>query len=237
MSNAVHASSEEIPNHIIVWLDLYIGDPDKYEILKAAFSTTTDPNHNDPIPLFDKNLSEIYRTVGFEGVTFSLAAFTNVERCVEFLLANEHRKIFMITSGQMGRAVLPLIAFKCQDVFADRETKKLCQHIYVFCHSIKRNMDWMIDYTEYIASSFVFEKDLLVRMIFDIANYFLSKGKRLFESGSQNYPTALIHLTWVRTLYDRYRTLQTVQLLKEFAEVDRLIEQVENAMRTLDDEE
>src|SRR3990167_7191349 len=110
MCNDARASSEEIPNHMIVWLDLNIGKREDYQRLKNAFSSTADPNHPTPIRLIDKDDEEINRTVGFEqinfeGVKFLLAAFANVERCVEFLQLNQDKRVFLITSGQMGRAV------------------------------------------------------------------------------------------------------------------------------------
>ncbi|CAF1155281.1 unnamed protein product [Adineta steineri] len=241
MSNDANADSEEIPNHAIVWLDLNIGRREDYQRLKAAFSSTADPNHANPVRLFDRDDEEINRTVGFEqvnfeGVKFLLAAFTNVERCVKFL-QDEKRKIFLITSGQMGRAILPLIKQKCIDVFTDPITNEPCQSIYVFCHSTERNMDWMLQYYEYLAPPFTFDADLLVRMIRDIANYFVIESKHLLESDPPNYSAAYNRLTWAHTLYDRYRTMENNSLTREFTEVNNLLGNVEQQMRRLNNDD
>jgi hypothetical protein len=148
MSNDSAASDEGIPNHMIVWLDRTIGCPNEYIHLKMAFSSIADPKNPCPVKLIDKDYDELLRTVGpksvsFEGVKFLLAAFTNAERCVAFLQENQDKRIFFITSGQMGEAVLPLIKSKCENIFIDPVTKEPYEFIYVFCHSIERQMNWM----------------------------------------------------------------------------------------------
>ena len=45
MCNDALASGEEMPNHMIVWLDQHIGQPEHCQRLKAAFSSTADPNY------------------------------------------------------------------------------------------------------------------------------------------------------------------------------------------------
>jgi hypothetical protein len=235
--------SEEIPNHMIVWLDLNIGVREDYKRLKAAFSSTTDPNHVNPVRLIDKEDDEINRAVGFEqinfeGVNFLLAAFTNVERCVDFLQENQTKKVFLITSGSMGRALLPLIKMHCKDAFTDPFTKQPCASVYVFCHEVKRQMDWMPSYPEYLAPPFDFDADLLLRMILDIAGYFVAESKRLLEEPSPNYSAVYNRLTWAHTLYDRYRPMKnSCSIREEWAEVNQLIEKVEKKMKEQADNE
>jgi hypothetical protein len=236
-------ASEEIPDHMIVWIDLGIGKPGDYQRLKAAFSSTTDPQHVNPISLFNKSDEEINRTVGFEqvnfeGVRFLLAAFTNIERCVEFLQENSDKRIFLITSGQMGRAAVPLIIHKCQNIFTDPVTQQPYAFIYVYCHGIDRNWDWMLNFRDYLAPPFTHDADLLVRMIRDIANYFVEEGRRYLAVQPQpNYSAAYNRLTWAHTLYDRYRTMQGDPLKNEFAEVNQLLDKAEKGMTPISDNE
>lgn len=230
MCNDAYTSSEEIPNHVIVWLDLNIGIRDDYKQLKAAFSSTTDPQHVSPVKLFDKNDDEIDRTVGFEqvnfeGVRFLLAAFTNIERCVKFLQENQDKRIFIITSGQMGKDLLRLITVKCKDIFIDPVTNEPYPFIYVYCHGIDRNQEWMCDYIDYLAPVFNFDADLLVRMVRDIADYFVDQSKRQMSSNIPDYSAAYNHLTWAHTLYDRYWKMLGDPIKKEFAEVSQLFDQ------------
>ncbi|CAF4439984.1 unnamed protein product, partial [Rotaria sp. Silwood2] len=51
MPNDATVSYEENPNHMIIWLDVGIGDPNKYQHLKGAFSTRTDPKNETPVKL------------------------------------------------------------------------------------------------------------------------------------------------------------------------------------------
>lgn len=236
MSNDARAFKEEIPNHMIVWLDLSIGKREDYQRLKAAFSSTADPKHVNPIRLIDRDDEQINRTVGFEqvnfaGVRFLLAAFTNIERCVTFLEENSDKRIFLITSGQMGRVAVPLIMHKCKNIFIDPVTRNPYAFIYVYCHGIDRNKDWMMNHIEYLAPAFTHDADLLVRMIRDIADYFVEESRRYLAVQPQpNYSAAYNRLNWAHTLYDRYRTMESDPLRTEFAEVSRLFNEVENGM-------
>ena len=240
MCNDARASQGEIPNHMIVWLDQYIGQPGHCQPLKDAFSSTTDPNHTIPIRLFNEDDLEISRTVGeqfnFEGVNFLLAAFKNIEHCVEFLEQHQNKRIFFITSGSMGRSAVPLIMYKCKNIFTDPVTNKPYPSIYVYCYNIENQLDWLIDYTVYI-QVFTFDEDLLVRMIRDIADYFVVEGKRLIEADPPNYPAAYNRLSWAHTLYERYSKMEEIILKKEFAEVNELIEKIEEYMKPSTDDE
>ena len=237
------APEEETPNHMIVWLDLNIGRRDNNQRLKAAFSSTADPRHIDPVRLIDQDDDQINRVIGFqkvnfEGVEFLLAAFANVERCVQFLQDNQDKRIFLITSGQIGRVAVPLIMFKCPNLFIDPVTREPYAFIYVYCHSINRHVDWMIEYRDYLAPPFNFDADLLARMTRDIADYFVKEGKRRLEvKPKPNYAAAYNRLTWARILYERYRTMEADPLKTEFAEVNKLMDQVENGMRPSSDNE
>jgi hypothetical protein len=234
MSYDARESVEEIPNHMIVWVDQSIGTREDYNRLKAAFSSTADPNYFNPIRLIDKDDEAIDRTtrfeqVRFEGVEFLLAPFTNIEKCIVFLQENQGKRIFFITSGQMGRAAVPLIMKKCKHIFTDPVTDEPHTSIYVFCHSIEKNADWILEYPEYILP-FTFDADLLVRMIRDIADYFVVESKRLLEVNPPNYSAAYSRLNWAHTLYDRYRTMEKVSLKTEFDEVNELLRQAEEGM-------
>ncbi|CAF1151371.1 unnamed protein product [Adineta ricciae] len=217
MSNDAHASGE-VPDTSIVWVDLSIGDPKDYQILKAAFSSTTDPEHVKPVPLFDHEFLEICRTVNFGGIQVALAAFTNIERCIEYLKENRHRKIFLITSASMGRSLLPLIDLHCRDVFTDQETNELY---------------WMVDYIDYIPTTFNFDKDLLVRLVHDIADYFRIKSIRLLAKNPRDYSVIKSHLNWALILYQRYYELDKVEFKDQVNEVKRLLDEIEEIVEAM----
>jgi len=78
----------------------------------------------------------------------------------------------------------------------------------------------MRKYLDYLAPPFVFDKDLLVRLIRDIADYFVVESKRLLATNSPNNSAAYNRLSWAYTLYDRYRVMEQDPLKKEFKEVN-----------------
>ncbi|CAF1481662.1 unnamed protein product [Rotaria sordida] len=194
MCNDAFALDEKIPNHMIVCLDLHIERREVYQRLKTAFSSVTDTKSVNPIRLIDKDDDAINRTVGFEqvnfeGIKFLLVTFTNVERQIE-------------------RAVVLLIMEKGKNIFIDPVTNEPYQSIYVFCHDISRNEDWMGKYLDYLALPFVFDKDLLVRLIHDIVDYFIIESKSLLATNPSNNSAAYNRLNWGYTLYDQYRVME-----------------------------
>ncbi|CAF1298521.1 unnamed protein product [Rotaria sordida] len=164
MCNDAFALDEKISNHMIVCLDLHIERREVYQRLKTAFSSVAEPKSVNPIRLIDKDDDAINRTVAFEQINFE---------------------------GQIERAAVLLIMKKGKNIFIDPVTNEPYQSIYVFCHDISRSDDWMRKYLDYLALPFVFDKDLLVRLIRDIVDYFVIESKRLLATNPSNNSAAL----------------------------------------------
>jgi hypothetical protein len=107
----------------------------------------------------------------------------------------------------------------------------------VYCYDIKKHVDWMGDYAEYLAPVFTFDADLLVRIIRNVAKYFVVQSNRLMAANPPKYRAANSHLTWANTLYERYSKMENESLKKEFAEVNELMEKAEQAMKSSSDDE
>ncbi|UJR20217.1 hypothetical protein I4U23_023348 [Adineta vaga] len=231
----------EKPNHMIFWLDLHIGDPTKYTHLKKAFGSNTDPRNETPTMLGDKDY-DIMLAVGdavsvvFEGVHFLLQAFTREEDCLAAFEANQDKRIFFITSGVLGKDVVPKIIERYRNVFTDRITDESYSSIYVFCHNIELQMNWALEYLKYV-QIFDFDKDLLQRMTHDIADYFFERGRRILKD---NDPVnALKHLHWAKRLYYQFEkmdpekltdTFRQVQESKDTRMINAFIESIESTM-------
>ncbi|CAF0855761.1 unnamed protein product [Rotaria sordida] len=241
MPNDATVSYQENPNHMIIWLDAGIGDPARYQHLKKAFSTKTDPKNESPVELVDKDYDEILRIEGpspvnFEGVNFLLAAFTNIASCINCFEQNQEKRIFFITSGTLGKDAVPIIIERFKETFTDPVTDEPYMSIYVFCHEISFHIDWALDYRDYI-QIFNFDADLLSRMTRDMAEYFLTESKRLLEESPPNSSAAYHRLSWTHKLYDRYGKMENVSMRRELDEVNQLLEEVEEELKSSSDED
>jgi hypothetical protein len=241
MPNDATVSYEDDPDNMIIWLDLHIGDPTNCIHLKQAFSTTADAKNETPVKLVDRDYEKLLHSVGpmrvnFEGVWFLLAAFTNVENCIQCFEQNQHKRIFFITSGSMGHIAVPRILDRFRQIFTDPETDEPYSSIYVFCHKVEYQMQWALEYSDYI-QIFNHDADLLVRMIRDTADYFVMIGKRLIAEDPPNNSAAYHRLSWAHELYQRYRKMESVSLQKEFDEVNQLLEDVEEELKASSDED
>lgn len=196
----------EKPNHMILWLDVGIGDPTKYIDLKKAFSSNTDPRAQTWKMFNDMDVDRLLRTdeptvVTFEGVIFLLQAFQNETDCLNAFERHQDKRIFFITSGSLGREAVPKIIAKYRHVFTDPISDRSYPSMYVFCHSIELQMDWAGDYLQYL-QMFNFDSELLERMTRDIAEYFIERSERLRRD--DDFQGALQRLHWSKKLWHQY---------------------------------
>ena len=197
----------EKPNHMILWLDVGIGDPTKYIDLKKAFSSNTDPRAQTWTTFNDQDIDRLLRAeeamvVKFEGVVFLLQAFQNEEDCLEAFERYQHKRIFFITSGSLGQEAVPRIIKQFRHVFTDPITDEGYPSIYIFCHNIRLQMDWIKeDYLQYL-QTFNFDSELLERMTRDIAEYFIERGARLRQANDLMGARQRLH--WAKKLWYQY---------------------------------
>jgi hypothetical protein len=243
----------EKPNHMIFWLDVTIGNPNEYVHLKKAFRSNTDPSCETFTMLTDKDYDAIIATgdavpVTFEGVEFLLQAFNNEDACLEAfkqnedacreaLKQNEDKRIFFITSGSLGRSIVPKIIERYRHIFTDPITDKPYASVYVFCHNIEYHMEWGMNYLEYV-QMFNFDSALLARMTRDIAEYFIERGKRIRQDN--DLEGALQRLNWAKKLWYQYDKMQQkfetdnsgpVRESEGSKKIDKLIDEVEEDLR------
>jgi hypothetical protein len=241
MPNDATVSYEDDPNHMIIWLDSTIGDHEQCLHLKDAFSSTAHPKKETPVKLVDRDYDEILRSAGptrvnFEGVWFLLAAFTDVDQCIECFEQNQEKRIFFITSGSLGKEAVPRIMARFERTFIDPVTDEAYDSIYVFCLHIEYQVDWALEYRRYI-QIFNHEQDLLHRMIRDIGNYFVMISKRLLDEDPPNNSAAYHRLSWAHELYQRYSKLENVSMRTELDEVNQLLAQAEEELKASTDED
>jgi hypothetical protein len=238
----------EKPNHMIFWLDVTIGNPKEYVHLKKAFGSTTDPTSQTWTRLLDKDYDNLLAagdevSVTFEGVEFLLQAFNNEDACLAAFEENQNKHIFFITSGSMGKNIVPKIMEKYRNIFTDPITDQPYASVYVFCHSIEYHMEWGMDYAEYV-QMFNFDSELLERMTRDIAEYFIERGKRLRKDN--NLEGALQHLYWAKKLWYQYDKMRqgittndgrTVSESEGSKKIDKLLEEFEEDLSKKSDDD
>lgn len=224
----------EEPNHMIIWLDATIGDPAEYIHLKKAFASNTDPRAQTWIMLKDKDYVHIIEensavSVQFEGVKFLFQAFNNEDDCLKAFEENQDKRIFFITSGPMGKKIVPRIIERYPRIFTDLITDEPYPSIYVFCHNIANNMGWAMDYIGYI-QMFNFDSELLERLTRDIAEYFIERSKRLHKDGKLKDARRRLH--WAKKLWHQYDKMQQpigtddLQPVRETSEMRQINEKI-----------
>ncbi|CAF0774044.1 unnamed protein product [Adineta ricciae] len=222
---------ENDPTHLLIWLDRKIGDHSRYQHLKKSFSTIADPTNETPVELRDADYDDVLRAEGplpinFEGVQFLLAVFRTVDPCIECFERNQNRRIYFIVSGVLGEEIVPILLQRFPNIFINRITGKTYHSIYIYCHDIKLQMNWAINYTDYI-QIFDFDADVLSRLVRDIADSFTEEGERLFNENPRKNAAAKHRLMCAHILYQRYTKMESVSLKTELDRVNDLLDQIE----------
>jgi len=91
---------------------------------------------------------------------YALNLFSNEHKCLEFIKSNADRDIFFITSGSLGKSIVPKIV-DLKQIYA----------IYIFCGNIEYHMSWALDYVDWITAMLDHEDDLLLRLMKDLSDY------------------------------------------------------------------
>ncbi|CAF4037670.1 unnamed protein product [Rotaria magnacalcarata] len=116
-------------------------------------------------------------------------------------------------------------------MFIDPVTKEPYMFIYIFCHNIANQVEWALDYRDYV-QMFDFDADLLARVLRDIGNYYFTEGRRLLGESPPNNVAAYHRLHWARILYQRHSQMEQVSMSHEFDEISHLLENIEEELRS-----
>jgi hypothetical protein len=111
---------------MIFWLDRHIGNPHEYIHLKNSFGSNTDPLSLSWTMLTDNDYDTMIScgdtaTVTFEGIKFLLQAFNNEDACLAAFEQNQDKRIFFITSGSMGREVVPKVIERYRHIYTGQK--------------------------------------------------------------------------------------------------------------------
>jgi len=213
-------------DHMIIWLDDHIGKAGEYQRLKNAFASNLDPRCQTWTMLTDPEIDNLLRTgeaipVRFAGVLFHLLAFDNPIRCYHAFERYKDKHIYFITSGTLGKYIVPMLIENYKQLFIDPITKRSYYSIYIFCGNTEYHYEWLFDALEY-AQTFNHEADLLTRMTGDVANYFVKQGER-------NLQNALLRYQWAKKVFDQF-TKMGENCTSELRNVERRTADIESIL-------
>jgi hypothetical protein len=153
-----------LPNVVVIWLDGTF-EGDNYQSMKDEF--------NDPIasssspssdPIDQKTCHETKQDLLAHGAPVITAR--TADEAIELIKNYPTAKIFFISSGSLGKDMVPKIVNQYQ----------LIHSFYIYCFKMIKHRDWASDYLSCL-QMFDHPIDLLVRLMRDISEYFIEQGK------------------------------------------------------------
>ncbi|CAF4057935.1 unnamed protein product, partial [Rotaria sordida] len=150
-------------DHLIIWLDQFIGENNVYVDLKETLADAVDLNIDAPFT------GDEIDTLIFNDKIYHpkkvLIAVKTIEECLDLIHTNQNKRIFLITSGSLGEQVVPGLLY----------TYPCLEKIFIFCGSILKHMNWALDFEDNLLM-FDFPNDVLGRVVYDIGMYYMQQA-------------------------------------------------------------
>ena len=185
----------QFSDHITVWVDKYIGEDEEYDGFKKKFHDhiqVLQSNNFREQEIDDESMlctdQKMLKTLGDQ--VYCLKYFSTPEAGLSYILSNPAKKVFFISSGTIGKLMVPEISKLPQ-----------IQGIYIFCGDISKHTEWAADYIENISAMLVHQDDLLTRLTRDIGAYVEKKGDH-YKNNSDTLQARNCY-SWAKKLYDR----------------------------------
>jgi hypothetical protein len=199
-------------DHLIVWLDSHIGNPENCRQLKHKFYITTMLDIARPMLDYELCIDDLIQTNSKSlNNQNHLNTFCNKDECLDFLKRVESTmKIIFITSNLFGEEIVPLIV-------------KRVHMIYILVNDTLFSYEWAFDYT---SSLLIFDEAtcLLVRLTRDLAQDFFEKAGLTLKSSVKQTITLL---KWARKLYIRANEIDTPSYLTTLNSINHQLEKLE----------
>jgi len=210
-------------DHLTVWVDRYVGEKGSYVKMKEKFKNNIQPlntwtteeeetNVIMPLAVIDPAVLE-----NLKDKAYCLKVFSNENESLKFINENRDKKIFFVTSGTMGKIMVPLIVDLPQ-----------IHGIYIFCSNISYHTSWAMEYAEKITSILEHQDDLLLRLTKDISKYLQEKGD--IHMAQKNMLKAKNCYAWATKLILRGKDLGDTTYRKSLEIINRLTDLAENGL-------
>ncbi len=196
-------------DHLIIWLDSYIGHPENCRQLKHLFYITTMFDIARSMLDYEVCIDDLIQT-NSQSINH-LNTFSNKDECLNFLKHVESKiKIIFITSNLLGEEIVPLIVQRVH-------------MIYILVNDTVFSYEWAFDYK---SSLLIFHEAtcLLVRLTRDLAQDFFEKAELTLTSSVKQTITLL---KWARKLYNRANEIDTPSYLPTLKLINCRLERLE----------
>jgi hypothetical protein len=204
-------------DHVTVWIDQHIGEENTYKDLKSKFNdniqvlksnnVVEDEIDDDTLTYADPDMLK-----KLSDEVYCLKYFSTVDKGLEYIRQNSQKAIFFVSSGTIGKIIVPQIADLPQ-----------IKGIYIFCGNISHHTEWAGEYADKISAMLEHQDNLLERLTRDIAAYVEKKGDE--HKSKEDILQARNCYAWSKKLLVRGKMLGDTGLSKL---IDKISEKIDN---------
>ncbi|CAF2985440.1 unnamed protein product [Rotaria socialis] len=193
LMNILNLPVDVTPDHLVIWLDTYIGQDYVYIDLKRTLENAIDLNP-DGLLTYSKIDALILCKQTNTLPERLIIPVTTIEECLELIDENRHKKIFLISSGTLGQHLVPYVL----------NSGRSLEKIFIFCHHIANHVDWAMDFTDQLLMC-DFHTHLFSRVVYEIGMYY--QNQALHFSDSNQHSQALSCLYYCHKQLERANRL------------------------------
>ena len=196
MAASMNLKTEIKPNHVIIWADKNMGIERNNRTSKKDLSNNvsvdflpSDERRDDIDNFIHSYVNNMNNEKSNDLIKSPLRMFTDETECIKCIHDNlqANKQPFLIASGKMGELIVPEIY------------EKLSGYIYIFCAHMEDHLErWAGDYVEHM-QMFNEETTVFVRLLRDIAQYYLKKS----EDPISDRSSSIKYLQWAQRLVQR----------------------------------
>ncbi len=200
-------------DHLIIWLDSYIGQPENCRSLKHKFHTTTMLDIARPMLDYEDCIDDLIQIdPNLIEKKNHLNTFSNKDECLHFLRQVELPiKILFITSHLFSEEIIPVIISRVH-------------RIYILVNDRLSSYHCPVDYKSNLLI-FHDNRNLLICLIRDLGQNFVEKAEMISKSSRKQ---AIICFKWARQLFHRANEIDHPAYWKTLNSINRQLETLES---------
>lgn len=149
-----------------IWLDRHIGIMGEYQTFKQQFRANLQP----AVAMPPNNINELIWY--FEDNVAPIEFVSETDAALALIQYNTDKRIKLITSGSLGKPIIPHIIANYQHV----------DYFYIFCGYVLGLTEWALEHEyEHCMQILDHEKDLLLRLVRDASNDIITMGRSYMD--------------------------------------------------------
>lgn len=225
-------SSKKIPSpnadHLIIYLDESINSLKQMEVEGQYETAASDSTSVQISNSTNKNFGQFQNEWKsyFSNIPANFKVFHNIDDCHQCIIENSNTKtIFLVISHSIAEKILKKLIEKHNSM----------KKIYIIDGCITKYINWISQYYQENIDIILFDsyKELSIRILKDISEHYLFKGKNHKEFISSSDNSTLIYFDWAKQITFRAKQITSDHFQDQINNIEKSKNEAENFIKQI----